>query len=118
MEERIEIPIQLSRQLWGALYTAYDFIVDDFVPEDDYEHMLHANAWDMRWNIEHLLLLKWKKSKTMVWTWPQALAFWRLLNGYGLDNIPLSKIAVENVLKQIDKLVKNTKILNTATNKI
>jgi hypothetical protein len=95
--------IKITRSRAEALHEMHEWMVAEFVPENNHEHLLHAHLVGMMWKLEgHLENSKQKKFTVKV-TAPEALAFLLLWGNERIDMRRRGAPVVCDLIKQIDK---------------
>lgn len=106
MAIKVELAInKVSRQRIQSLYDLYDFIIADYSPVDNHDHLLLTHAALMHWRLEDMLLKDFKNI-TLTLNEPEAAAFVLFWNEWHIAD-KLAEIAVLDIIQIIDKKSKN-----------
>ena len=103
-----EIKLKMSRERLAGLEDVYSRVLDEYVPETDYEHLLHCHATVMFWRIAETLKKDFRTIKLKI-SAPEALAFCLLFEDYALEAYGL--VVVTEIMAKIDRVRKNNKQL-------
>ena len=106
------VKIQVNKQRLEHLHLIHEYMIAAYVPENNYEHLLHAHLTEMYWRLEEMVNhAAYKQSKKSKWTIKvsaaQAMAFCLLWGNEKFDMRQRGAFEVTEVIKQIDKESKN-----------
>ena len=110
MALKIEISFTISRQRLEALYVLYEYLIDQYVPETNEEHLLYVHATTFYWRLEETVRKPFKKETRLSVSEPEALAFCMLWGGWNISD-QLARIAILDIIAKIDKQSKNPKTI-------
>lgn len=102
------VKIQVNRQRLQHLHQIHEYMIAAYVPEDNYEHLLHAHLVGMYWRLDEMVnQVNCKAAKqnkfTIKVTAAEAMAFCLLWGNEKFDMGRRGAFEVTEVIKQIDK---------------